>query len=296
MTTLDNRLVEVAPHAPTPFATPEFFNSAKSNVRLFEQTFAAPAYPTPYRSAFGTVDVRNGWDLVEAAYSWSQLLTVPRYIDDFLAYVDHAIPLASTSVSADVFQVGAPSAWLHYLVAFPGGPRTHLTAQRVAARTYVGSFVKAVYIHDDEYSPLTTAEGDFSDGEDTIRAETVRALGDVGSFMGWTDEALARAGSFRRSSIYNWERGTRPQAAKVATLFSIDALITSLRRRLGDRDARLWLDGGEPARSARLLIGDFQSVANEAELLLFPIPPAATDVGFWVEAAANGTSDFRPSR
>lgn len=296
MTDLDFCAMMIAPHTPTPFSPPDLFNAAKSTLGVFERTFRGPVYPMPRGGISPKIYAYNGWELVEA-YPTDASASVPQSIEDLLIYVNRAVAPASTSVSTDVLEAAAPGAWQFYFYCGIDAPTVGLIAKRHASAAYTDSFVRTVYVREAELPDHYSAQADdFGDDDDSIRAETIRALAAVGSFMGWTDEMLARAGSFRRSSIHNWERGTRPQAAKVAILFAIDALITGLRRRLGDQEARLWLNAGEPPRQSRLLAGDYRSVSADAEGILFPVPSQATDEGYWVDAPSGASDASFPVR
>jgi hypothetical protein len=116
--------------------------------------------------------------------------------------------------------------------------------------------------------------------ESVIRARALVAVADLKSFFAIGDETLARAIGVVRTTFFNWQRGSRPSISKVASLFSIHSLVSSIRRRLGDDDARAWFSLGEPSRQSQILAGKAEQVRREAEQLIFGEPMSQVDRGY----------------
>ncbi len=274
----------------TPFVRSDFPNVAKECISAFKAAFNAPACAVPLRSGFLIIDayaLAGFKTFFQRGYN-----SLPFQFDQGLFYY-LGDPLQATFVSTDVLRNGAPSLWHFCFGTGTQDKPERMQPNRSALLVYLDSLVTATYVASADFRVDLSAERNddiFDDDEGDVRAVTLKALNYVQDFMGWTDEEMASAGNFGRSSIYNWERGTRPQAAKVAGLLAIDSLLKALRRRLGDDGTRTWLNRGNGTRRERLLEGDYASLLAEAEAILFPAPASRNDEGYW----GSGEEELRP--
>jgi len=288
-TPLDARVLEERDG--TPFSHTDLPNTTKDSIFALARAFVPPVYPASRRAASLSSRGQARCDI--AVLDTNEVLaSALRVVYEFLTYANSAITLASTSVSTDVLLTGAPSLW-SYCFGAPIHPVdfTCITVNEWVANAYADTFVMATYLEPAEAKAHAIEAEDLSEeDEDDIRLVALRALDRVRSFMGWTDEGMAAAGNFRRSSIYNWERGTRPQVAKVAGLLGLDAFLKSLIRRLGEDGTRTWLDSGDGSRRTRLLQGETASVIADAESIIFPSAALRDDEGYWGEASISPPS------
>lgn len=269
----------------TPFSENDHDNAAKNSLCALVAAFVPPVYPSPRRAASVIVNGQGGWNIIGVLETNESLASTFRTVYEILEFVNCSIGLASTSVSTDVLLRGAPSLWHHYFSS--AADYTLITPMDAIGNAYIDTFVQATYLEPADTQPRVIEAGEVfeEENESDVRVATLQALDRVQSFMGWTDEEMAGAGNFRRSSMYNWARGTRPQVAKVSGLLGIDAFLTSLRRQLGDEVARTWLDGGDGTRTLRLLRGESASVITEAESIIFPLVTLRSDEGYWGDAS-----------
>jgi transcriptional regulator with XRE-family HTH domain len=274
----------------TSFSPPTTPTAAKASIGFFALTLAPPLFPAPIRTVSNETSQFDNWFIVEASYP-QQALRAMHPARTWLWYADSVVALPSTSVSLDVLRSGAPGLW-NYCFDDPLGGFVEAIVFAPQARgfaAFVDSLIHAVYVRRAD-AVIADEEGEsIDDGDEAeIHQQVFRSIEHLRSFLGWTDAQLAGASGFSRSSLHNWEHGIRPQAAKVAKLLAIDALVISLRRRLGDDRLRAWLASGSPSRISRVLAGKLATVSREAEALLFPpavVPRAAS--GYWGEVDSS---------
>jgi hypothetical protein len=115
-----------------------------------------------------------------------------------------------------------------------------------------------------------------------------RTFVELAEWLEMTQEETARLLGMGRTTPLSWRRaGHEPQPARARRLYQTHALVSTLRRRLGQDAMRRWLDAGDPSPLALIAQGDVTGADDLADELIFGTAPSRERLGAWVEEPAD---------
>ncbi len=109
------------------------------------------------------------------------------------------------------------------------------------------------------------------------RVEVLHAIGFAEELLSASDRHVAEALEISPSSIGHWKAGRTPRPSRAAKVFALRSLLKALVNRLGESEARAWLQLGSPvSRRDLILAGRMPDVQVQASATLFPLGPSPT--------------------
>jgi hypothetical protein len=115
-----------------------------------------------------------------------------------------------------------------------------------------------------------------------------RAFKDLVRWLDADDAQVSAAVGVGRTTPYSWRRDDRePRASTVRRLYEYHAVLSSLRRRLGEMEFRRWLFGDDSEPRARLLEGELEAVEGRVHELLFRRHDTGVGLGWAPEDAES---------
>jgi hypothetical protein len=154
--------------------------------------------------------------------------------------------LAALMIGA-AFSVPAPTPAMHAIVF---DPFTYLRAAQAPEAAHVT-----------DAAILPTAAED---------PPAYRAFKDLGGWLSAGDDQIADMLGIGRTTPYAWKRdGREPRPENARRIYEYQAVLDSLRRRLGSSGFQMWLREGSPSRRERLLAGNLESLDRDVHAVVF---------------------------
>ena len=127
---------------------------------------------------------------------------------------------------------------------------------------------------------LPADEDDADEEPDGTTSAALAAADELTDFLHISYALLGQIVELGRTTFPAWRRGVRPRPSSVTKLFALQSLVSTLRRRLGERESHEWFTIGSMPRIRRLIGGEWDAVQEEGQRLLLEGAPLLREAGF----------------